>query len=158
MNEQLSLFAPDEIERKDEKAQRIDAARDAAPEDVALVYTCTECGNSTGGHYFMRIDDAKRFCADPRSCGTMHGTRWAFFWTSLKNYVGNYWDLTLHGVDFTKFCDNGSRDALCAEIGVRPLSAWQVFDDLERAGIRLKRPLLSMLNPHDLDTYKPRRG
>lgn len=151
MEEQLSLFGADDVERVDPKAKRIEDAYNAAPDDVALLYTATECGNATGGHFFMTIDDAKKFCSDERSSGVLHGTRWAFIWTSLKNYVGNYWDLTLHGVDFTKFSDNGSRDALCDAIGVHPLDPLKVFRDLEAAGIRVKRPSLLALNPRYME-------
>lgn len=153
MEEQLDLFG-NEPRHRNEKAERIDAARDAAPENIALLYTCTACGNSTGGHFFMEIDDAKKFCDDDRSRGVLHGTPWAFFWTSLKNYCGNYWDLTLHGVDFSKFCDNGTRDKLCDEIGVHPLNPLRVFDELERGGISVKRPPLLNLNPRYLEATR----
>lgn len=44
-----------------------------------------------------------------------------FFFTSLKNYLGNFLDLTEHGIDFNGFCDNGSGNDLCVKLGIKPL-------------------------------------
>lgn len=140
MNGQLDLFSALGMEEpgKSEKQQRIENARNNAPEGIALVYTATEKGNSTDPHFFMSIDDAMKLCSDERSKGVLHGTKWAFFWTSLKNYCGNYWDLTLNGLDLTKFYDNGSRDALLEELGITKLDFFDVVRQLKRNGISVK--------------------
>lgn len=135
------LFNMDELRpAEDKKEKRIANARAAAPEDIALVYTATRHGKATAGHYFMSIADAKKFCSSPKSKGIIHGNEWAFFWTSLKNYLGNFLDLTEHGIDFSGFCDDGSRDALLEELGILPLNSDEVFNDLERRGFKVKYP------------------
>lgn len=119
------LFDLDEISGKTLKERRIEKARAAAPADIALVYTATRAGKATAGHYFMRMDDARKFCSCPKTKGVMYGNEWAFFFffffTSLKNYLGNFLDLTEHGIDFTGFCDNGSGNDLCVKLGIKPL-------------------------------------
>lgn len=151
---QLDLFAGlgmDAPKRIDAKEKRIQDARENAPEGIALVYTATEKGNSTDPHFFMSIDDAMKLCSDERSKGVLHGTRWAFFWTSLKNYCGNYWDLTLNGLDLSKFYDNGSRDALLDELGIRKMDFHEVVGLLERNGIKVKTP--AMGRKEELDRF-----
>lgn len=99
------LFDMDEFRPKEtKKERRIAEARAAAPDDIALVYTATRGGKATAGHYFMCLDDAKKFCSHPKSKGVLHGNEWAFFWTSLKNYLGNFLDLTEYGIDFSADC------------------------------------------------------
>lgn len=135
------LFDMDEFcPAESKKEQRIANARAAAPEDIALVYTATRAGKATAGHYFMRIEDAKKFCSHPKSKGVLHGNEWAFFWTSLKNYLGNFLDLTEYGIDFSGFCDNGSGDALLQELGIEPYEAWDVCAVLEKRGFRVIYP------------------
>ncbi len=136
------LFSEEEISPgKSEKARRIERGAEAAPEDVALVYTATRAGKATAGHFFMCVDDAKRFCSHPKTKGVIHGNEWAFFFTTLKNYLGNYLDLTEGGIDFTNFCDNGSRNDVLRELGIMPLKPSEVFLDLEKRGFVVKRPL-----------------
>lgn len=135
------LFDMDEFRPKEtKKERRISAARAAAPDDIALVYTATRAGKATSGHYFMRISDAKKFCSHPKSKGVVHGNEWAFFWTSLKNYLGNFLDLTEYGIDFSGFCDNGSRDELLDELGIEPYEAWDVCAVLEKRGFKVIYP------------------
>lgn len=135
------LFDMDEFcPAESKKEQRIANARAAAPEGIALVYTATRAGKATAGHYFMRIEDAKKFCSHPKSKGVVHGNEWAFFWTSLKNYMGNFLDLTEYGIDFSGFCDNGSRDELLNELGICPLNFIEVCKDLELRGFKVKYP------------------
>ena len=144
MNDQLDMFAAlglDSGPAKSEKEIRIENAYDAAPDGIALVYTASENGNSTGPHFFLTIDDAMKLCSDNRSKGVIHGTCWAFFWTSLKNYCGNYWDLTDGGIDFTNFFDNGSRDELLNELGIKKIDYWEVYDLLKNAGFKIKNPI-----------------
>lgn len=135
------LFDLDEIKpAKSKKEQRIENARALAPKNIALVYTATKCGKASCGHFFMTIDDAKKFCSSPKSKGVMHGNEWAFFWTSLENYLGNFLDLTEHGIDFTAFCDNGSRDDLLQELSIDPYEPWDVCAVLEARGFKVKYP------------------
>lgn len=143
MNEQIDMFAAIGLDSmpKSEKQRRIENAYNAAPDGIALVYTATEKGNSTDPHFFLAIDDAMKLCSDERSKGVLHGTRWAFFWTSLKNYCGNYWDLTDGGLDFTKFYDNGSRDALLDDLGIKKIDYWEVYELLTNAGFKVKNPM-----------------
>lgn len=135
------LFDMDELcPAETKKEKRIKEAYEAAPEGIALVYTATAHGKASCGHYFMRIEDAKKFCSSSKTKGVLHGNEWAFFWTSLKNYCGNFLDLTEHGVDFTAFCDNGSRDDLLQELCIEPYEPWDVCAVLEARGFKVKYP------------------
>lgn len=137
IEEQIDLFGFTQKTTSQEKSERLKKNHDSVPQNIAIIYTGTECGNFSGPKYFMKIDDAKKFCSDERSKGVLHGTKWAFFWTSLANYVGCYWDLSEHGIDFSHFFDNGSRDGLLAELGIEKLDPREVFGTLEKCGIHV---------------------
>ncbi|MBD5406314.1 MAG: hypothetical protein HDR56_01685 [Treponema sp.] len=137
-----SLF---DFPTESKKEERIRLARENAPDNIALVYTATAHGKASCGHFFMKIEDAKKFCSSPKSKGVLLGNEWAFFWTSLKNYLGNFLDLTEHGIDFSKFCENGSKDDLLRKLDIRPLSPVQVFEDLRIRGFNVIWPPLSNL-------------
>lgn len=143
MNDQIDMFAAMGLESspKSENKRRIENAYNAAPDGIALVYTATEKGNCTDPHFFLTIDDAMKLCSDERSKGVLHGTRWAYFWTSLKNYASNYWMGDDGGLDFSKFHDNNSRDGLLAELGIEKIDYWEVYELLKNAGFNVKNPM-----------------
>lgn len=116
---QLDLF---NFKSVDKKTEHILDVREKCPDDIAIVWTATELGNNSDPHYFLNVEDAKKLCSDQRSKGVLHGTKWAFFWSSLKNYCGNYYDLTDGGLDMSKFYDNGSRDWLLDELQIKKIT------------------------------------
>ena len=142
-HDQLDLFAtlgPAEAPKAPAPKKAFDAY-EASPDGIALVYTATEKGNCTDPHFFLTIDDAMKLCSDERSKGVLHGTRWAYFWTSLKNYASNYWMGDDGGLDFSKFHDNGSRDGLLAELGIEKIDFHEVVALLEKAGFKVRTPV-----------------
>jgi hypothetical protein len=54
---------------------------------LAFLYTSTEKGNNSGIRFMMSLDDAETFCSDKRTQGVLHGTRWAYFFTSVYNFL-----------------------------------------------------------------------
>lgn len=62
----------------------------------------------------MTVEDAMVFCSDPRSCGRMLGSEWAFFFTSLHNLLTN----SPH-VSYSRrqMVDDGRYDWLLEELG-----------------------------------------
>lgn len=58
----------------------------AALNDFALLYTATEKGNNSGIRFALTREDALRWCSLDVSRGVLHGTQWAYFWTSLRRF------------------------------------------------------------------------
>jgi hypothetical protein len=77
--EQIVLFAPDK-----KPAEPPPEEYDGQP---ALVYLSTEHG---AGRLLWKctVRDAKKICSLPGTSGKYLGNEWAYFWTTLKNYVG----------------------------------------------------------------------
>lgn len=131
-----SLF--DELEINAEPA-----GFDACLESYAFLWTATEKGNATGVRFMMTVKDAQTFCEDHRTSGVLHGTAWAFFWTTVRNYVEQYGEglkrLGGQGYELKlpKFEDNGSRDSLIEELGCKKYDIKETRDILARFDIKL---------------------
>ena len=54
---------------------------------MAFLYTCTETGTATGVRFMATVPDAMRWCSSDLSRGVLHGTEWAYCWTSVWNFV-----------------------------------------------------------------------
>lgn len=59
-------------------------------EDWAFLYTASFAGGGSGILFMMRKEEAKAWCSSDLSCGG-GGARgsWAYFWTSVSNYLRN---------------------------------------------------------------------
>lgn len=133
-------------------------AKAADPTDLssldqyAFLYTATEKGNTTGIKMIMTVDDARKWCSSPLSRGQLHGTQWAYFWTTIANYVGYHWGVIYHDVahalsvraredrviDLTEMEDNGLWNEKIASTGARKLSLADLAPVFDGLGITIK--------------------
>lgn len=90
-------------------------------EDLAFLYTATEKGTNSGIRFMATIDDAKKWCSDPASCGVIGGTRWAYMFTSVANFIGCHWGLEKPVLDIRDLKDNGEWDGKIANSGCRKI-------------------------------------
>jgi len=67
----------------------------------------------------MTLDDAQTFCSDPRSTGTMYGSPWSFFYTSLANLRTNSPNIQYSR---RQLVDDGRYDWLLTELGCSTIS------------------------------------
>lgn len=104
--------------------------------DYAFLYTCTEKGHNSGIHFMMTTEEAQKWCCSDLSKGVMMGTQWDYFWTSVKNFVGCYWNLAENAIiDLRKHKDNGRWDAKIASLGLHKYSYSEMRDVLKPFGI-----------------------
>jgi hypothetical protein len=82
----------------------------------------------------MDIDDAQKWCSSPLSCGVIHGNRWAYFYTSLKNYASHY-GLKERGVILQ---DNGSWDEKIRRAGAKKKTLQEIQGIAARCGISIE--------------------
>lgn len=138
MTEQLTLF--DELppveyvpSRKDKPTIDLDAL-----EDYAILYTATETGKNSGIHYVMTTEDAQKWCSSPVSRGQYMGSEWAYFWTSVKNYLTCVWMGESDELDLTMLTDNGSWDAKLDAVGVKKIPVKDLPELFKPFGIKVK--------------------
>ena len=108
--------------------------------EIAILYTATEKGNSTGPRFFMSIEDARRWCSDPVSQGVLHGTRWAYFFTSVHNYVQCHWGTQKPVIDLRRAVDDGSWDERIAAAGCTKIPFAEAKEILAPLGVDLVIP------------------
>ena len=87
--------------------------------DWAFLYTATEKGNNSGIKFAMTIEDAMAWCESPVSKGVLHGTRWAYFWTSARNFIACHWGMQEPVLSLKGVTDNGEWDDRIAALGLR---------------------------------------
>ena len=118
---------------------RID--RDAL-ERLAFCYTATEVGNATGIKFAATVPHAKAWCSSPLSHGRVHGTRWAYFWTTALSFVLNHCGPTgvydpgaVYDIDLRGLRDNGEWDDRIASTGCEIIRLEDLPPILEAAGV-----------------------
>lgn len=92
-----------------------------AAENIALLYTATERGNNSGIRFAMSIDDARAWCSHPTSAGVLHGTRWAYFFTSVATFVRCHWGPKNPRIVTKGIVDNGQWDDRIAALGLQKI-------------------------------------
>lgn len=90
-------------------------------ENLAFLYTATETGAHSGIRFMMTIDEAMVWCESPVSCGVLHGTRWAYFFTRVSTFVRHYLDGQEPVLDLSGEIDNGAWDARIASLGLKKI-------------------------------------
>lgn len=144
MNEQLSLF--DDIPQED-TLKTID--NEEPLKNIAFLYTATECGNNSGIRFMMNINDAMKFCEHPKSQGVLHGTHWAFFFTSVYNFLhshDDYGDKSHANSRIKKYSinlkgcieDKGTYDWLIDELGIKKINVSDIPKVLLKYGVDCK--------------------
>lgn len=118
---QATLFNVDRPKPALPQLRQVDEAKLG---QIAFLYTATELGNATGIKFGATMEDAKKWCTSPVSRGSLHGTKWAYFWTSALNYCRyHFGDLDTYGgdglyLDLRGLRDNGLWDERLAAAGV----------------------------------------
>lgn len=106
---------------------------------LAFLYTATETGNHSGIRCMMSVEDAKAWCSSPVSRGRHYRVEWAFFWTSVANFVTCYWCGREPEIDISKEFDNGEWDERMANVGVTKISLDDIADTLRPLGVKVAR-------------------
>lgn len=109
----------------------------AALDDLAFLYTGTEKGNNSGIRFAMTRSDAMAWCGSDISRGVLHGTAWAYFWTSARNFIDCHWGLHKPKLDIRKLIDNGQWDARIASLGLRKIGFSQFREVFEPMGVEV---------------------
>ena len=141
MSDTLTLFdARDLVVRKpDTIEQRVDLD---ALNEYAFLYTITETGTATGIRFMATRDDAMRWCSSDLSHGVLHGTQWAYAWTSVANFLINRegWQPAHGGLPsltlrLDEMADNGQWDERIASTGCRMIKLAAIPDLLRPLGV-----------------------
>ncbi len=108
-----------------------------ALENYALLYTVSEKGNHSGIRFMMTLEDAQKWCSAPESSGTLHGTRWAYFYTSVARFLGRDYSYTgvIDELDLRDEFDNGSFDDRIAAAGCEKIGLSQIRSVLRPFGV-----------------------
>lgn len=106
----------------------------------AFLYTATEAGNATGIRFMATRDHAQAWCESETSQGVLHGTAWAYFWTSVPNYLRRWAfdDIETFTLDLSDVVDNGEWDDRIAATGCVKLGRPEIARILTAAGVECR--------------------
>lgn len=134
--QQISIF--DFLEEKQKEVEEKEELHIAESlSDYAFLYTSTATGQNSGIHFMMTLDDAMKWCESDLSHGVYLGNRWAYFFTSVKNFIGCHWGTHKPTLDFRKFKDNGKWDSKIASLGLKKYSFKEIHDILTPLGVEV---------------------
>lgn len=92
---------------------------DPLDDDIVLVYSCARSGRTSTGRFFMRRDEAMRFCSTPQTAGRgNYGSEWLMMWTSLTNLRA-----VLGEKAQVRVVDDGRFADLLAQLDITPVPA-----------------------------------
>ena len=103
--------------------------------NLALLYTATEEGNNSGIRFMMSRDHAMAWCSSPVSSGILHGTQWAYHWTSVANFIACHWGTGTPQIIIDGLKDDGSWDERIAGLGLTKISFPDFRAALEPLGV-----------------------
>lgn len=144
--EQPTLFDEIEIEEKSEKKNQKEIRNEEELDKWAFLYTATAKGNNSGIHFMMTLEDARKWCSSELSRGVFHGTEWAYFFTSVKNFVNFHcWGMDSEYrtnkkwgvIDLRHYTDNGKWDCKIASLGLKKYGLYDMKRILEPLGIEV---------------------
>lgn len=110
----------------------------------AFLYTSTEKGNNSGIHFMMTKADAIKWCSSHVSKGVLHGTYWAYFWTTVENFAfchwgGNHSTNPQSGVvDLRRMHDNERWDEEIKKLGLTKFDKRAIYHILYKYGIKVQ--------------------
>lgn len=104
---------------------------------LAFLYTASEKHNNSGIRFALSVEEAMVWCESEISRGVLHGTQWAYFWTSAWNYLMRY-NSDGMVIDITGLEDNGQWDARIASLGLRKISLTEFPAVLGALGVEVK--------------------
>ncbi len=132
----MTLF--DFIEYEQEKAGKSEELHTAESlSSYAFLYTATATGKNSGIHFMMTVQDAMKWCESDISCGIYLGNRWAYFFTSVQNFITCHWGCTNHILDFSKSKDNGMWDKQISDLGLKKYGFKEIRDILTPLGVEV---------------------
>jgi hypothetical protein len=111
----------------------------------AFLYTATEKGNHSGIKFMMTIEDAMDWCSSKVSCGNIHGTNWAYFWTSVTTFILDFQDGN-SSIDLSGENDDGMWDERIEALGLKKISLWDIPSALAPFGISVTGAPSKILN------------
>ncbi len=108
--------------------------------NYAILYTATETGKNSGIHYVMTLDDAQKWCSSDVSRGQYMGNKWAYFWTSIANYLTCVWMGESDELDLSTLTDGGSWDNKLDAVGVKKIPVETLPELFAPYGVKVKIP------------------
>lgn len=139
---QLPLFEIEHAEPPAEasaQAQPGEHPRRAALESLALLYTASIKGGSSGIKFMATTEDAQKWCSSRES----RGQGWAYFYTTVWNFAYYHTDFAgayRTDADLTislhKLHDNGEWDERIAATGCQKIPLDQIAPILEPLGVK----------------------
>lgn len=132
--EQLSIF--DFLEEKPEAGQK-EKPQGSILSDYAFLYTSTATGKNSGIHFMMTKEDAMKWCDSDLSHGSIMGNEWAYFWTTVQNFIACHWGTHKPTLDFRKARDNGIYDEKIAALGLKKYGFEEIRDILKPLGVEV---------------------
>jgi hypothetical protein len=88
----------------------------------------------------MSVEDARAWCSSDVSRGNMHGTQWAYFWTTALNFCECYWTNDEPVFDFSKDVDSGDWDQRIADLGLHKIGFKELGELLGPMGVTVLVP------------------
>lgn len=113
-----------------------------ALDDIALLFTASEKGNNSGIRFAMSREHARAWCSSDLSRGNLHGTNWAYFFTSVSNFVRCHWgpkEPKEPKIVIAKLVDNGQWDARIASLGLAKIALADLPALLTPLGVEVVR-------------------
>lgn len=110
----------------------------AALEEYAFLYTASESGNNSGIRFMMTTTEAQAWCSDAISRGMLHGTRWAYFYTTVSKFISCHWGTKEPKVVIADLVDNGQWDDRIAAVGLTKISLSDFARVLTPFGVKVE--------------------
>jgi hypothetical protein len=83
----------------------------------------------------MSLDDARAWCDSPLSRGSAHQTEWAFFYTSVANFISCYWRGEDPEIDLSGCVDDGRYDEAIRSLGLKKIHLVEIRNVLRPYGV-----------------------
>ncbi len=132
MMEQITIF--DYLQSKQEAEKEREQQKLS---DYAFLYTSTATGKNSGIHFMMTLEDAQTWCESDLSHGVYVGNWWAYFFTSVQNFINCHWGTHKPTLDFRKQKDNGKYDDKIESLGLTKYGFKEIRDILTPLGVEV---------------------
>jgi len=116
-------------------------------DNLAFLYTAGQSGKNSGIKFMLSVEDAQKFCSDDRSKGSLYGSEWAYFYTTVREFIyrGKPPEKKKNPnlLDVSRVFDNGSFDPLLKELGCKKIPVQDFHIYLEPLGVQVKGKIRS---------------
>lgn len=106
-------------------------ALDQRLRDYAFLYTGTAKGNYSGIRFMLTTEQAKQWCSSDISCGVLYGTEWAYFFTTVWQFIEVYGQ----PIDLSGLKDNGQWDERLKMLGLEKIALDEIAGVLGAYGV-----------------------